>query len=354
MYLKGLGTIEQDYNKAIEWFTLSDYPKAKLWLAVCHYFGYGVPQNKELAREMLLAHSDRKDFRILYEHLEATTSVLAQVISEMPDEMVTAETKKVNEILTADHSIAIEGIEVSTTGATVLDGQWQGNLIELDWSGTRILRKFPAALALAKSDEKGLVQCTAKLHETASNDLGIALDQSLYFDTIEVQLPRIYRNHKTIPAIDYKILGADITIKQLDHVRYLTAYLDTYAEQLTEPGSPMLLVLANTNAFANDGTAISDDILQALLAEQDGHFITLYPNPFESDLLIQYELDKDSQTSVEIYSLDGLVSETLSPAQVMAAGTQLYQFNGSELNSGLYVIRVTVDQTVHTKLVIKE
>ncbi len=39
LYLKGLGNIDQDYDKAIEWFKKSNYPMAKHWLAKLYYFG---------------------------------------------------------------------------------------------------------------------------------------------------------------------------------------------------------------------------------------------------------------------------------------------------------------------------
>ena len=47
LYLKGLGDVEQDYSKAIEWFEKSNYGMAIHWLSKCYYFGLGVEENKE-------------------------------------------------------------------------------------------------------------------------------------------------------------------------------------------------------------------------------------------------------------------------------------------------------------------
>jgi len=61
LYFKGLGSIEQDYSKAIQWFSKTKYPMSVHWLAICNYFGYGTPVNKDKAIELLVANAKRID-----------------------------------------------------------------------------------------------------------------------------------------------------------------------------------------------------------------------------------------------------------------------------------------------------
>ena len=108
-------------------------------------------------------------------------------------------------------------------------------------------------------------------------------------------------------------------MKIINYVKYLTAFIDTNNTTAKEPGSPKLLVLTNTSIKSSNGVEISEE----LLSEQGGNFITFYPSPFKTDLLIQYELSEESLTSVEIYSLDGLFSKTIVSNESQASGKQL-------------------------------
>ena len=68
LHYKGLGTVPQDYAMAVTWFQRSNHPRAKYWLAICYYYGYGVPQDRELALEMLQNNGSESSYRV-YEQL---------------------------------------------------------------------------------------------------------------------------------------------------------------------------------------------------------------------------------------------------------------------------------------------
>src|SRR5690606_4488564 len=69
MYFKGFA-VEQSYDKAVEWFEISEWPMARHWLGYCYYFGYGVPQNTEKALE-ILKPNDILNSKKLIEHIES-------------------------------------------------------------------------------------------------------------------------------------------------------------------------------------------------------------------------------------------------------------------------------------------
>ncbi len=354
LYFKGLGSIEQDYDKAIEWFTQSDYPMAQHWLGICNYFGYGMPVNKEKALELLLTNEHATNSEILAEHLENTPDLLNLGIQK-ENTLKASEfsTSKINEVVsTTAEQGAKETIEI--TKAT-LAGEWKGKLIELDWAGKRMNRSFPITLNLTKNEQTQDLDYSVAVNNATSTSYGIFLDDSFYFDNFSMALPRLYQDNTIKYQLDYNVLSVNtIEIKEINTIRYLVANVDTQVIDWNEPGPPMLVVLGNTKALTDNGQEIDEDLIEALAQLQDDSFITLYPNPFKNDLLIQYDLAEDSVTSVELYSFAGEFTKTIVANETQTVGNHLYHVDGSAYQNGLYVVRVTANNTVHTKLIIKE
>ncbi len=353
-YFKGLGSVEQSYAQAVEWFTKSDYPMAKHWLAICNYFGYGVPVNKEAAYELLAANTGIVNSPTLLAHLETSKEEAQGVLADYQGMDVAKQTEQINELFEAESTTVETTEEATLLNAAALAGNWSGKLVELDWSGERILRDFPASFEFSADEDTNGIAYKASVNKSTDSNVAVLLDESLYFQNFDISLPRLYKDNPKVNALNYSVLNADFQIKTIDHIRFLVGYVDTKVNNWGEPGPPMLLVLANDKVLTENGIEISKEVLEALLAAQGDNFITLYPNPFKTDLLIQFELVEDSTTTVEIYSLDGMFSEIIANEAKQQAGKQLFQYNGSNLPAGLYVVRVTAQGVVHTKLIIKE
>ncbi len=351
-HFKGLGSIEQDYSKAIEWFSNSAYPMANHWLAICNYFGYGMPVNKEKALEILLANTYAVNSEILVEHLDQHPNLLDVGIQKENTLKATEfSTTKINEMLSV--TAEQEAIEVNKT---TLPGEWKGKLIELDWSGKKINRSFPIALDFSINKDTQDLNFKANINNKTSDSYGIFLDDSFYFTDFNMELPRLYQDDRRKFHLDYRVLSANsIEIKEINNIHYLVANIDTKVLDWSEPGPPMLVVLSNTKALTDNGKEIDQALIEALTQLQDDSFITLYPNPFKTDLLVQYELAEDSNTSVEIYTLDGTFKQTIVTNKSQKEGKHLYHVDGANYpQKGFYVVRVTANKVTHTKLIIKE
>ena len=353
-YFKGLGSVEQSYAQAIEWFTKSDYPMAKHWLAICNYFGYGMAVNKDAAYKLLQANTGIVNSPTLLAHLEASKNEAKGVLADYKGMDVAQETAQINELLEADTTTIELTEDVTALTIANLSGNWSGKLVELDWAGERILRDFPASFKFSTDEDSSDVSYSASINKNTAANAALLLDESLYFQNLDISLPRLYKDNPKVNELNYNVLNADFQVKTIDNIRFLVGYVDTKVTNWGEPGPPMLLVLTNDNVFTENGTEISTEVVEALLAAQDDNFITLYPNPFKTDLLIQFDLVNDSPTRVEIYSLDGTFSQVIANKAAQQAGKQLFQYNGSNLPAGLYVVRVTAQGVVHTKLIIKE
>lgn len=181
------------------------------------------------------------------------------------------------------------------------------------------------------------------------------LDNNYHFDNLTLELPRLYQDDTLKNHLDYKALSlSEIEVKEIDNIRYLIAKLNTSVTNWKEPGAPMLLVLGNTKALTNNGQEIDEALLAELAQQKDDSFITLYPNPFKTDLLIQYDLAEDSEATVTIHSFAGQFSHTIVNNQPQKAGQYIYHVEGTAYPLGLYVVKVTANGVSHTKLIVKE
>jgi len=353
-HFKGLGSVEQNYSKAIKWFKKTDFAMAKHYLAICYYFGYGAPVDKDKAIELLLSSEGNLNSPTLLKHLQDSFDNNTQgVLSDFKGENIVTETKKINTVLTSnDNDLSVTTLEILSSND--LEGEWTGKLVDLDYSGERILRSFPAKITMAKDSDTEGITYSAEIHKSTQSGLGVLLDESLYFENFKITLPRLYKDHPKVANWDYSLLSAELSLKTINHITYLTAYIETKNLSNNEPGTPKLLILTNSKITTENGVELTEELIQALLDAQGDNFITLYPNPFKSDLLIQYELAEDATTTVEVYNLSGTFFHTVAKNKVQTKGKKLFHFEGSQLNQGLYVVKVTVNNTAYTKLIIKE
>jgi hypothetical protein len=97
--------------------------------------------------------------------------------------------------------------------------------------------------------------------------------------------------------------------------------------------------------FYDDMTALADNKKASL-------DMKCYPNPFVSDLNISYTLAEDDNVIIQLYDYTGKEVETLYN-QHQQAGDYSMQFDGKELNEGIYYCKLTTtEQTLTNKVVL--
>ncbi len=109
-----------------------------------------------------------------------------------------------------------------------------------------------------------------------------------------------------------------------------TLYLGLHSGSNTTSGIGSLLAISDKTT----GIKSENNTYKRYALEQN------YPNPFNPETLIKYELAVDSKVSIKVYDLLGsevadLVNETQS------SGLHSVKFNGSNLPSGVYLVRMT-------------
>lgn len=358
-YYKGLGSVDQDYGKAITWFNKAgNHSMAKHFLAVCNYFGHGIAIDKESALTILENNRELENSTALLEHLKNhEENGIEDLTADFLDKRIkiTSEPEDAEERFTVTSTKVVSHIEKydGEIELSQLTGSWRGVLVDLDYSGEKIMRSFPVTISFSKDVDTGGVSYTIDIQNEIKESVGIILDNSLYFNNLNINFPVLYKDHHKVDQHLYSMLSANIELKEIDFIEYFTAYIDTRNSTLKEPASPKLLVLAKDGMISDNGFQISDELVKRILENQENSFIKLYPNPFESDLLIQYDLTQQTTTTVEIFTLDATYYKKLVDNEVQEKGKKIYHLDGSSLPPGGYVIRVTADGVTHTKVILK-
>lgn len=334
LFLKGYGDIDQNYKKAIKWFEKSEYPMAKYWLGVCYYYGYGVSKDIAKANELLGTNF--------------TDNVSENQNTNSTDEN---DTNNISEELDLNTEDSVKFLEVNEEN---LYGKWTGKLLKFDWSGKKIEYKHNFEIEIKYDSINEVPVYQLKLNENEFSERKLELfDSSLYFEDLQINLPHNSFSEKIPSNLNYSILSSNLTIKNIGEYTFLTGEIESHIDIWNEPGSPLRFVLKKKEVFSNSNEEISDEILSAL-SEQEENFIKLYPNPFETDLIISYTLDVASFVEVRVTDVNAYKNDIVEKGVQQKAGNYRYYFNGSNLDKGIYLVTVVVNDQKKTRIIVKK
>ncbi|GAB1857036.1 hypothetical protein MHTCC0001_18720 [Flavobacteriaceae bacterium MHTCC 0001] len=349
MYYKGFG-VAQDYKRAVYWFERSDYPMARHFLAICNYFGYGVPVNESRALELLLANPTINS-KTLLTYIKAERKIKNEAA--------------VNKVLQTHASTkdstyiapnVISSVEIDEyTGTIITDdinGEWVGKLVEYDWSGEHIMRILPLTLNFNTGNSAHInIQATIAGQELKGT--GQFQDGSIYVDSdMTFTLDKLYSGNPNELSLDHTLFTLGLEKKTWADNTYLTGFVDTFRASWKEYGKPMSMVLRpKTEAKEEE---IDLELLEALAAQED-QFIKLYPVPFNEQLTIQYQLENTDNVYVELISLNGTNKIVILPTTQQQAGDYTYTIPlDVGLPVGLYVVRLIAGGQLYTRMIAKD
>ncbi len=309
LYLKGLGNTKQDYKEAIEWFKKSEYPMAKYWLGICYLKGYGVAIDSAKANDLLKTN---------FEEQITTQSVNSEVETNLEN--------VVNPLETTEYTSVLNDITEES-----LYGKWHGKLLQLDWSGKTIEESIPLELEFKQDTIYNNIQYKLKLNSDEKIGNTSLIDGAIYFENLQIILPHTSYHKEEQSTLENQFLSSELTLKTIAGTTYLTGVIESYIPKWNEPSAPMRFVLAKESVTTENNTEISEEVLQALASQEDS-FIKLYPNPFESDLIVAYTLKEPSSIQIEVMSiLDNNHTHTIEQGKQQKAGEYRYHFDGSNL-----------------------
>jgi len=349
MYLKGFG-VPQDYALAVSWFKKSQFDMAKHWLGVCHYLGYGVPQDTEKALEYFF-NNGTPNSKAFLKNLKIDKREYLLNQANQAIEKANEGDKKIDPevIATSRETIQLETVDNNELQTKDIIGEWTGRFIEYDWSGVTPLRVLPIEVSFSKN-EFGDLQTKIIFEGKTFEDLVLFENNNLFLQGFKFNLEQLYNHSFQNFKLDYTVLGMDLSQKTYNNVPYLLADVDAFVSTFQEPAPPISLVLRPKN---DSSISTEEDAAMLALAAQKADFIKVYPVPFGEQLYIGFELANPAQVQVTLTSIS--TAQTLQVATTsLPAGMQSYTVDTASLPKGYYVIRVQENETLHTRIVIKQ
>ena len=196
-YMKGLGGVAQDYEKAIEHYQSSTDLMAIHWLEYCRYFGYGIQEDKAGAARVLnynLVGNSGVLAQQLFDELDPTTGVPPTQFSRPPAEVATnSDYQKAKQLLR----------DTPSDGLNLTNKQLEMHLVEYDWSGTRILSYHPMHMEVV--DGRRFEEATLSVNGRTIRDAVTAGEGKIDFLHLEFTLPRLYSDDTQSKQLTYRL-----------------------------------------------------------------------------------------------------------------------------------------------------
>ncbi len=86
---------------------------------------------------------------------------------------------------------------------------------------------------------------------------------------------------------------------------------------------------------------LNEDITSGMILEN-------FPDPFKEMTTVRFVMDHDSHAKMEVFDLSGKMVRLLFEGDVKAHQDNKFQLDGSDLQSGLYIYKLTTPEAVHT------
>ncbi|MEN1784904.1 MAG: hypothetical protein AAGF77_07150 [Bacteroidota bacterium] len=322
-YLKGLGGLPQDYALAKHWFQRSDTPMARHWLAKMIFLGWGTPANKAKALKLLAANTDLYNSEVLTPQYKEATP---------PSDHKTP-------LLFQDTYSKAKAPQLD-----LLSGTWQGDFLELDPSGTTVMRSLPAQLQVNGSG----VALTAQLQVGDSLATGPAYYTAGYLGLggLRLLIAKQYTDHPNFTHMLTDFSGLALRTTLAEGKRMLLAKASADFPVWGEPAPPALLRLTKVVS--------ADAEIQQAFAQQSNHFIRMWPNPIQERLLVNFELPKTAKVTISLREHYGSpkYQETLFKG-VLPQGAHTLEV-AAPPTAGLYRLLVTHNDKVSERILVKE
>ncbi len=329
LYLKGFGNIKQDYEKAIYWLKKSNHSMAQYWLGVCYYFGYGVPQNISLANKLL--NTDFNENQKTQSNNQASIQqekVLKKIKNHIEEQKFTPKIIRKDELL----------------------GEWKGTLLLMDWSDSHIEHKVPITINFDNHNDGIQIRTTWTLDKQVHEKDFTKIDNTFFYSDFSIEVPHTSFRKEIPKRIKHLIVEAEFSIKKLKKNTYLTAEVESYIKQWKENAPPIRLLLTKNEATEKE---LSDQAILTLTKKKQ-KFIKLYPNPFDENLVISYNLLETQNTTVFIEGITNSDKQIVKPKGIQKRGSYTYLIEGNTMTDGIYTISVITNNKKHTRILIKK
>lgn len=306
MLYKGLGN-EQNYAKALMHFRIAanlDRTEANYFIGMAYRNGYGVERNEGEAGYFL-----QKGKKL-------GSKVAAKEIGRIEPE------NPITPILLNGDS---ENLKLRLPNQTVLkvknhriqneiEGSYSGKLLTYDYSGKYLINSVPLSLKLERQGEN----ITGQWIES---DTLIADIQATLTDSLLIFHDMKYKRRNS--KIEWVFRNANLELIQESELISLSGPVRFQMVKYLEPGYPMFLTLQRDSNQKE---------------EQSVSSLTVYPNPFETQIDLSFEIAQAGQVALTVYTAQGIPVWSRSLGK-LPEGDHHYQIP-LDIPPGIYIINV--------------
>ena len=389
MYYKGIGT-EQNYQQAVKWFERGaelDRADSMYMLAYCLRNGYGTEKNETLAKELFIKSANKGYWQAKQELYVSESEIHTNNNKRV--------SKQLQKIITYKKSI---------DSIVDISGSWVGKIFVLDYGKEKVLKTKSISIDIKTNGqaiegiwkEKGFDK--VKIIGTINNNtLYYAKDStsrlarygqkrrwnleqgSLYFasdnqgvmlvgnlkefsnDVMEYGKPMLIKLRKQIVTniVEQEAQKQDVakieqetsklTTKGIDSKNQVVVNDSLYSKQFTPPlltdsiaTNEQDLTIADNNKNNNSISVFHDNEI----------LLSIYPNPFETDFAIEYNVNKKEDTNIYIFDMQGnIVKKITKPFTKTGKHTLQISISNSP---GIYLLTITNGSEKQSRLIVKE
>ena len=292
-YMKGLGPVAQDYQKAVAYFQDSFDPMARHWLAYCTYFGYGTDTDKAEAVRMLefnLIGNSGELFDQLFDEIEPTTGVPPTQFTFPPESIRKPFSyQKVKDEL--------QNSNAPGQGRIPEEGTYEGHLVEYDWSGTRTRRYTRFILTI--KDFTRFYSATLTINGKSFGSRAFTKKGGWGFDDLSFTLPNLYTDDSHLSELTYTLSELNFVdshnlSSSSDHSLSHVAAPELHIRELNEPGTPIIMLFGKYQEEEPDSPS------------QRISKIRVAPNPIVgTTFTISYTLSQPTPVSIGAVPISG-------------------------------------------------
>lgn len=323
LYYKGFG-VEQSYKTALHYFregAKAGNPSCLYMLGLCYIEGNGVEQNiergKHLMEKAVDAGSEVAVDYILYGRL--STALQKAAPRNKTDELERFLPQKVQR-------------RRDNTLLTNFSGNWEGKLIEYDWSGTRIKNRKDIQLEVYKNGD-----CMDGLWIIGEESVPFS---ACYKDTLWQMDADIHHNMR---GAKVQMQWCGLNYEQKDGQDYLMGNVQIFSLKANEPAPPSYVVLKRKQTTDN----------KVVVAEESSVFsVEVVPNPVVVERCVAY-IDMPAMQTMHISLYDTNAHCLYSKECTLQQGQNTISIP-MHYNAGIYCLQVrNTDSTIDsiTKIV---
>jgi len=316
MHYKGIGCA-QDYKRAANLFSKGAYhllDNSMYFYALCFRNGYGIERNEDSAKYWLTKSADlgyKQAAQELSMKTAENSNTEAQVLVEKIHFAAIPKEHLLNQFTKFQHIQPIKDL---------LDGKFQGYVIQYDWSGKNVIdsRKLTLDLKVNSNTISGI------WNEEASRELpfmaSISKDSIIFYNT------KILRkdHYSADTLLSYEFKNIKLNSFQSSDSVYLIGNTEMFSNLRKEPSKPITVVLSKFQPKNNENIKKSTKV---------------FPNPFTDFTNVEFELLGKENVEIQVVNINGAILISRNSG-LLDKGNYAIKLKLSDLVPGSYFIKI--------------